>query len=56
MEKEIITKDNDEIKQAIKEIKKSVDSIDRVLTYILFIILIPVIFGFLYIFGLCGRR
>lgn len=38
MENEKITenKDNDDIKQAIKEIKKSVDSIHTVLTYILF--------------------
>ncbi|MBP7732599.1 MAG: hypothetical protein KA140_02410 [Caldisericia bacterium] len=54
-EKIIENKDNDDIKQAIKEIKKSVDSIHTVLTYILFFMIIPIVIGLLSIFGSCGR-
>lgn len=55
IENKVENKDNDDIKQAIKEIKKSVDSIHAVLTYILFFMIIPIVIGLLSIFGSCGR-
>lgn len=59
MEKEIITeyKDNDEIKQAILEMRKSVITIQTRIETILFIMILPIIIGFLILlFGTCQGR
>lgn len=49
--------ENNDIVASINELKKTVGSIHSVVSWILFIMLLPIIFGFMALFVTClGRR